>query len=108
MPTCQDLITSQYHLNVKAGGLCVASLCKVDLRVFIKKSAQCTVLSMEFQYYANYERPIRRVHHDQPWWDEEDNLSDRRINGKPSHAVSSHTPVNFNATESRILAAFYD
>lgn len=36
---------------------------------------------MEFQYYGNFDRPPRRLY-DQPWWDEEDNLTDRRINGK--------------------------
>lgn len=36
---------------------------------------------MEFQYYGNFDRQPRRLR-DQPWWDEEDNLTDRRINGK--------------------------
>ncbi|XP_046966141.1 extensin-like isoform X1 [Vanessa cardui] len=35
---------------------------------------------MEFQYYGNFDRQSRRQH-DQPWWDEEDNLTDRRLNG---------------------------
>ncbi|XP_045516365.1 uncharacterized protein LOC123709253 isoform X2 [Pieris brassicae] len=34
---------------------------------------------MEFQYYPNYQRS-RRVQ-EQPWWDEEDTLTDRQING---------------------------
>ncbi|CAH2229405.1 jg14864 [Pararge aegeria aegeria] len=34
---------------------------------------------MEFQYYGNFERQPRRLY-DQPWWDEEDNLTDRHIN----------------------------
>ncbi|KPI94386.1 hypothetical protein RR46_04454 [Papilio xuthus] len=35
---------------------------------------------MEFQYYGNFDRqPIRRIP-DQPWWDEEDTLTDRRLN----------------------------
>lgn len=43
---------------------------------------------MEFQYYGNYDRsPTSRIH-DQPWWDEEDNLSDRRINGKNADVVN--------------------
>lgn len=37
---------------------------------------------MEFQYYGNYDRPPTRRILDQPWWEEEDTLSDRRINGK--------------------------
>lgn len=37
---------------------------------------------MEFQYYGNFDRPPTRRILDQPWWDEEDTLSDRRINGK--------------------------
>lgn len=37
-------------------------------------------LGMEFQYYGNYDHPPRRMQ-DQPLWDEEDNLSDRRTNG---------------------------
>ncbi|XP_075978373.1 uncharacterized protein LOC142978036 isoform X2 [Anticarsia gemmatalis] len=36
---------------------------------------------MEFQYYGNFDRPPTRRILDQPWWDEEDTLSDRRING---------------------------
>ncbi|XP_049873892.1 uncharacterized protein C6orf132 homolog isoform X3 [Pectinophora gossypiella] len=35
---------------------------------------------MEFQYYGHYERQPRRLH-DMPLWDEEDNLSDRRVYG---------------------------
>ncbi|XP_053609144.1 uncharacterized protein LOC128674552 isoform X2 [Plodia interpunctella] len=35
---------------------------------------------MEFQYYGNFERQSTQ-RSDQPWWDEEDTLSDRRING---------------------------
>ncbi|XP_068633416.1 uncharacterized protein [Battus philenor] len=36
---------------------------------------------MEFQYYGNFDRqPIRRIQ-EQPWWDEEDTLTDRRLNG---------------------------
>ncbi|OWR48528.1 hypothetical protein KGM_206456B, partial [Danaus plexippus plexippus] len=39
------------------------------------------VAVMEFQYYGNFERRPRRLN-DQPWWDEEDNLTDRHLNGK--------------------------
>ncbi|KAL4715915.1 hypothetical protein ACJJTC_013215 [Scirpophaga incertulas] len=50
----------------------------VKILVYLLSDGQ----DMEFQYYGNYDRqPVRRVP-DQPWWDEEDTLTDRRINGK--------------------------
>lgn len=42
---------------------------------------------MEFQYYGNFDRQPQRLR-DQPWWDEEDNLTDRRINGKACPSFS--------------------
>ncbi|KAG6443800.1 hypothetical protein O3G_MSEX002978 [Manduca sexta] len=51
---------------------------------------------MEFQYYGNYDRPPSRRIQDQPWWDEEDNLSDRRINGmSPDEGRQSQRPYRY-------------
>lgn len=52
-----------------------------------RESFVTQTVGMEFQYYGSYDRPAASQLHDQPWWDEEDTLSDRRVNGKETSSA---------------------